>query len=85
MSSLIISGQITREDALLKMEEELYSEAEISFDIEYIAKKLDWSVQEFKKIIDLPKNHHRSFPTSENLFKYGIKAKQIIELLKKRN
>jgi N-acetyl sugar amidotransferase len=78
LSSLIISGQITRDDALLKMEEELYSETEINFDIEYIAKKLDWTVQEFREIIDFPPNNHKSFDNNDSLFKFGIRTKEIL-------
>ena len=75
LSSLIISGQITRNDALNMMMEEMYSDDEIAYDLEYVAKKLDWSVQEFKNIIDLPACRHLDFPSNDNLFRFGIKSK----------
>lgn len=77
LSSLIISGQITRDDALRLMKEDLYSEKDIVYDLEYVAKKLDWSTKEFNDIINLPPNKHETFPTNSNLFKLGIKAKRI--------
>jgi N-acetyl sugar amidotransferase len=79
LSSLIISGQISRDEALNKMKEKIYSENEISFDLEFVAKKLDWSVQEFKAIIDLPPNRHENFATNESLFNFGRKSKKYLK------
>ena len=76
LSSLIISGQITRNEALNKMKEAVYSENEISYDLEFVAKKLDWSVPEFRALIDMPPNAHQKFATNENLFRFGIKLKK---------
>ena len=80
LSSLIISGQITRNDALNIMKEDLYSENEIQFDLEFVAKKLDWSVEEFQAIIDLPPNKHIDFPTNEYLFNFGRKLKKTLSI-----
>lgn len=79
LSSLIISGQITREKALEAMKENSYSEAEIKFDIEYVAKKLDWTIDEFKSIIGRPPTHHSDFPTNDKLFSFGTKVKKILK------
>lgn len=78
LSSMIISGQLTRDEAMKIMQEDLYSENEMKFDLEYIAKKLDWSVPEFKAIIDQPPVHHKSFPTNDFLFSFGRKLKKIL-------
>jgi N-acetyl sugar amidotransferase len=75
LSSLIVSGQISRDNALDIMKENVYSEIEIGNDLEYVAKKLDWSPLEFRAIIDLPPNRHQDFPTNENLFRFGIRTK----------
>ena len=78
LSSLIISGQISRNEALNKMKEEIYSESEISYDLEFVAKKLDWSAQEFKSIINLPPNRHKDFATNEHLFSFGMKSRKYL-------
>jgi hypothetical protein len=78
LSSLIISGQISRDKALEKMNEEVYSEKEVAFDLEFVAKKLDWSAEEFKRIIDLPPSRHTDFPTIDYLFNIGIKVKRLL-------
>jgi N-acetyl sugar amidotransferase len=79
LSSLIISNQISRNDALTKMNEDIYSENEILNDMEFVAKKLDWPVKEFKEIISLPPNKHQNFATNEYLFNVGLKSRKFIK------
>jgi N-acetyl sugar amidotransferase len=79
LSSLIVSRQISREDALSKMDEEIYHGNEVGNDLEYVAKKLDWSPQEFRAIIDLPPNRHQDFPTNERLFRVGLRSKEYLK------
>ncbi len=81
LSSLIISGQISRDDALNKINENIYPENEIKYDLEFVAKKLDWSVQEFKEIINLPPNSHKNFATNEYLFNLGMKSKKYLKYI----
>jgi len=45
LSSLIVSGQLSRVDALDKMNEKVYSENEIGNEPGVCCKKLDWSPQ----------------------------------------
>ena len=79
LSSLVISGQMTRNDALEKMNENLYSENEMNYDLEYIAKKLDWSESEFRAIINLPPKRHKDFATNEQLFSLGMKLNKLLK------
>jgi hypothetical protein len=79
LSSLIVSGQISRDEALEQMKENVYSQNEIGNDLDFVAKKLDWSPQEFKAIIDLPPNRHQNFPTNESLFRFGMKSKEYLK------
>jgi N-acetyl sugar amidotransferase len=76
LSSMIISGQMKREEALRLIAAEPYNKDEISDDLEFVAKKLDWSVQEFKDIIALPSHRHQDYPTNDNLFLLGLKVKK---------
>ncbi|MHC1703824.1 MAG: N-acetyl sugar amidotransferase [Tenuifilaceae bacterium] len=78
LSSLIMSRQLTRDQALNTMKESVYSESEIEYDLEYIAKKLDWTPQEFKDIINQPPKRHQDFPTNEFIFSFGLKLKNYI-------
>jgi N-acetyl sugar amidotransferase len=84
LSSLIISGQMTREEALLRMENPPYIENEIMNDIEYIAKKLDWSMEEFMEVINLPPQSHKLFPNNDKLFSAGLRIKENLNGIRKR-
>lgn len=52
LSSLIVSGQISREAALLKLEEDLYDPKELESDADYLCKKLGVSRSTFQGFID---------------------------------
>jgi N-acetyl sugar amidotransferase len=79
LSSLVVSGQMVRDRALELMKENVYSVDEIGNDMEYVAKKLDWSLAEFKTVLDLPPNRHQDFPTNEKLFRLGLKSKNYLK------
>jgi len=78
LSSLIISGQISRADALEKMKENVYAPDEIGNDMELWLKKLDWSLEEFKAIIgSSSKPASRILKRTKILFSFGIKVKEL--------
>lgn len=70
LSSLIVSGLITRERALQEMEKELYSESQLREDKEFIAKKLKLSVQELDDLINMPLKYHEMYPSNEKLYRF---------------
>ncbi len=61
-SSLIASGQMTRNEALQALEEPLYQPSELETDIIYFCKKLRISREEFDSILAQPVRHHSEFP-----------------------
>ncbi|CAM4147294.1 N-acetyl sugar amidotransferase [Comamonas aquatilis] len=61
-SSLIVSGQMTRDEVLEKLQEPLYSPAELEIDITYFCKKLRISRQEFDELMRAPIHHYTEFP-----------------------
>jgi N-acetyl sugar amidotransferase len=79
LSSLIISGQMSRNEALDKMNENMYTEAEMIYDLEYVAKKLDWSAEEFQAIINQPPARHQDFATNEHLFNLGMRLYRFLK------
>lgn len=72
LSALIASGQINREQALKKMEEELYPEDQLREDMNKVINKLGLSKQEFDEIMNLPPRSFWDYPSYENSwwFKY---------------
>lgn len=69
LSSLILSGQVTRDEALRKLEEVDYPEELRVQDHEFIAKKLGVSVDEFDAFIAAPPVPYTAYANSEWLFK----------------
>lgn len=74
LSSLIVSGFMTREQAMEEMKKDIYNDIELQGDTEYIAKKLDITYEELNRIIYNEKNKtYKDYPNNEWLFKFGIK------------
>jgi N-acetyl sugar amidotransferase len=85
LSSLILSGQISRDEALLELEKPLYDPRELEEDMEYIAKKLSVSLSEFKKIIDGEKHDYSEFRNWDKGYIFYKKSQTLVSrILKKR-
>lgn len=64
LSSLIVTNQITREKALIMLQEPLYDEDQMQRDIEYILDKMGISRKQFEEIMNLPPDYYQTFRTS---------------------
>jgi len=69
LSSLIVSGQMTRENALREMGEPPYLQGKLMEDKEYVAKKLGITVEEFERILGTPIRSYKEFPSNDWLFR----------------
>lgn len=65
-SSLIISGQMTRDEALEKLKEPLYNEKELEKDIEYFCEKMEITREEFEGIMKNPPKYFWDYNSNEN-------------------
>lgn len=70
LSSLIVSGQMTREDALITLKTPPFDKTQILLEKEFIAKKLGFSIQELEHILKNPKRYHEEFPSHQKIFSY---------------
>ena len=61
LSSLIVSGQMTRKEALLELEKPHCDQNEIEMDITYLCKKLRINRAEFDKMMTAPSHHYMDF------------------------
>lgn len=77
LSTLICSGQMSKEEALNELKKPLYNAVELAEDMEYVLKKFGLSVQEFENIMELPVRKHEEFKTDTRL------KEQYMSLLKK--
>ena len=70
-SSLILTGQMTRKDALLLLENSNYDSESNAEDFEYIAKKLGITYEELKYYEEMPKKYYWDYPNMKNIFDFG--------------
>lgn len=68
-SSLILSGQMTREQALAKLDEPLYEAQELENDIEYFCKKLRISRSEFDSFMQMPLMYYYDYANWDSRLK----------------
>lgn len=73
-SSLILTGQMTRQEALLKLEQPAYDPATIDEDFEYIATKLGITVAELRHYHQMPLKTFRDYENQQWLFNLGAKV-----------
>lgn len=62
LSSLILAGQMTRDDALEELAKPLYDERQLEEDKEFIAKKLGLSLAELEDLVAQPPRRHSEYP-----------------------
>jgi N-acetyl sugar amidotransferase len=77
-SSLILTNQMTREEALEKVALLPYNEDAIKEDFEYISTKLGFTVDEFKEIMNGKNKTYRDYKNSMGLIELGIKIMRFI-------
>lgn len=61
LTSLIHSGQITRDVALSELEEPLFNEQEMRREIEYFCRKIGVSQREFEELMLAPPRSHKDY------------------------
>jgi N-acetyl sugar amidotransferase len=73
-SSLILTGQMSREEAVEKLKTPAISVEDVKHDFEYISTKLDISVEELQKYFDQPNKSYKDYPNQEAMFNFGAKV-----------
>jgi N-acetyl sugar amidotransferase len=63
-SSMIVSGQMTRNEAIKKLSEPLYDEQQIGADIDFVLNEIGMTRNEFDKIMKEPPRQHSEYRTS---------------------
>ena len=81
-SSLILTNQMTRQDALEKLKAPSYDHETIQQDFEYVATKLGISKKELQSYMDAPNKTYMDFKSQESIYKIGAKVMRILGLEK---
>jgi len=86
-SSLILTGQMTREEALEKMKSPAYNPDTIDEDFNFVATKLGISREELQSYFTMPKKYYWDYKNQQNIFRYGAKIMNLMgaEKVKKRD
>lgn len=83
-SNLILTGQMSREDALSQLLNPSYDKQLANKDMSYIAKKMGVSLEEFKIIISGDNKYYNDYKNSYGVLMFFIKMAKLVGL-EKRN
>ncbi len=79
-SSMILTKQMTREEALEKVKRPPLDEATITQEFEYVATKLDISVEELKGYFDAPNTTYKDYESQEYLYAIGARVMRLLRI-----
>lgn len=80
-SSMILSGQMSREEALKKLAEPLYQSAELQADIEYFCKKMRITTVEFEELMAAKASSYADFDNWDSRRNLMKKVQGIVQRL----
>ena len=81
-SSLILTKQMTRKEALEKLKEPAYNPETIHQEFEYVANKLNINIDELESYMDLSKKTYKDYKSQELIYHLGAKFLKIIGIEK---
>ena len=81
-SSLILTNQMTREDALQRLKKPAYDKETIHQEFEYIANKLGISIDELKSYMDAPKKTYKDYKSQQYIYDIGAKFLKVLGIEK---
>ncbi|NMM05994.1 N-acetyl sugar amidotransferase [Polaromonas sp.] len=81
-SSLVLTGQLTREDALEKISKTAYDEETVAQDFEYIATKLGLTVAELQELMAGKNKSYLDYKSSMPMIELGTKVLRALGIQK---
>jgi len=79
-SSLILTNQMTREEALEKLKDPAYDPETIKYDFEYIATKLGITVKELRDYHEAPNKTYRDYKSQQMIYAIGAPMMRLLGL-----
>jgi N-acetyl sugar amidotransferase len=73
-SSLILTGQMTREEALERLKSPALGDAIVRQECEYVANKLKISIDELQSYMDAPNKSYEDYRSQEVFYRLGARA-----------
>jgi len=84
-SSQIVSGQLSRDDALQLLGEQLYSVGQLERDIDYICRKLEIPREVFKSYLNAPRKLADDFPNWNYRYLQMKRVQIMVEKISRRD
>ena len=81
LSSLILTGQITRDDSIKELNKPLYNRDELEADLDYLCKKLRISRSEFERFISSPNRSYNQFKNWDKVYSFYRTLKKYLNKL----
>ena len=81
-SSLILTGQMTREEALENLSQPAFDKETIAQDFEYVATKLGISIEKLQGYMDAPNKSYKDYKSQESVYRIGAKVMRVLRLEK---
>ena len=85
LSSLILSNQMSRFNALAELKKSPYDDDELELDISYFCKKLNITRSEFESFMQLPQSFSTSYKNWDTRYKFFKKIQKFSEKITGRN
>lgn len=82
-SSLIMSGQISRSEALSRISNSEMSESFLWNEFEYVASKLDFSLEAFEELLNAPKKTYKDYKNKRFLIGLGTSLMRNFQIEKR--
>ena len=79
-ASLIVTEQMTRDEALEKLKEPALDEATVKQEFEYVATKLGISIEELQGYMDAPKKTYKDYKSQESVYAVGARVMKLFGL-----
>lgn len=79
-ASLIVTKQMTRDEALKKLEQPALDADTVKQEFEYVATKLGISVAELQSYLDAPNKSYRDYKSQEGFYAMGAKVMKMLGL-----
>lgn len=80
LSSLILTNQISRDEAIDNLVKPAYDSENIHHEFEYIASKLDMTPQELQSCMDMPKKSYHDYKSQKSIYDLGAKVFRYLKL-----
>jgi N-acetyl sugar amidotransferase len=78
-SSMIVSGQMSRERAIALLDAPLYDPLELDSDITYFCKKMRITRAQFDEFMNAPRHHHSDFPSWQGRYAMLKRVQAVVE------